>query len=75
MFLIFQVTLHSLLYSMFYDRIFSQGALYGMAQKVPDRSLVREIASTFVEMCYVTTKLPANSSSDGVSENHLCNGL
>ncbi|CAL1538873.1 unnamed protein product [Lymnaea stagnalis] len=32
------------------------GAIYGMAQSIPDRSLVNEIARAFIEACYSTEK-------------------
>ena len=36
--------------------LFLQGAMYGMAQSIPDRSLVSEIASFFYDAYYDTSK-------------------
>ena len=33
-----------------------QGAIYGMAQSIPDRSLVGEIAGTFFDAYYSTSR-------------------
>ncbi|GFN83171.1 sphingosine-1-phosphate lyase 1 [Plakobranchus ocellatus] len=40
------------------------GAIYGMAQSIPDRSLVNEIAGAFLEACYSTQ--PSHSVTNGV---------
>ena len=34
--------------------VFIQGAIYGMAQSIPDRSMVSEIVGLFLEACYST---------------------
>ena len=38
-----------------------QGAIYGMSQSIPDRSLVSEICGLFLDACYTT--------NDPVTEN------
>nr|KAG5692678.1 hypothetical protein BaRGS_028478 [Batillaria attramentaria] len=48
------------------------GVIYGMAQSVPDRSLVKEIASCFLESCLTTRNLPVTNGepvANGVTPN------
>lgn len=42
--------------------LLSQGALYGMAQSIPDRSLVSEIAGGFFDAYYSTDRPQQNGS-------------
>ena len=44
-----------------------------MAQTIPDRSLVNEIAGCFLEACYITTN-PANPKATP-NGDHISNGL
>jgi len=49
---------------MFYINIFIfQGAIYGMAQSIPDRSIVSEIACGFFDAYYSTKKLDDTSAA------------
>ncbi|KAL8608979.1 hypothetical protein ACOMHN_062862 [Nucella lapillus] len=47
------------------------GAIYGMAQSIPDRSLVNEMAGCFLEACYNTTNPPKDMTTTG---DHVANG-
>eukprot|EP00745_Piridium_sociabile_P039863 TRINITY_DN75238_c0_g1_i1.p2 TRINITY_DN75238_c0_g1~~TRINITY_DN75238_c0_g1_i1.p2 ORF type:complete len:187 (-),score=48.13 TRINITY_DN75238_c0_g1_i1:180-692(-) len=49
------------------------GAIYGMAQSIPDRSLVNEMARCFLLACYSTH----SSSNDELTPNggHMANGV
>ncbi|XP_076453528.1 sphingosine-1-phosphate lyase 1-like [Babylonia areolata] len=49
------------------------GAIYGMAQSIPDRTLVNEIAGCFLEACYNTTNTPAAECTP--NGEHVANGL
>lgn len=42
------------------------GAIYGMAQSIPDRSLVNEIAGAFLEACYSTQSNSTPAVTNGV---------
>ncbi|GFR80609.1 sphingosine-1-phosphate lyase 1 [Elysia marginata] len=42
------------------------GAIYGMAQSIPDRSLVNEIAGAFLEACYSTQTTRPPAVTNGV---------
>ncbi|KAK7111267.1 sphingosine-1-phosphate lyase 1-like [Littorina saxatilis] len=48
------------------------GAIYGMAQSIPDRTLVHEIAGCFLEACYNTTNPTDKVTANG---DHVGNGL
>ncbi|RUS78111.1 hypothetical protein EGW08_014119 [Elysia chlorotica] len=45
------------------------GAIYGMAQSIPDRSLVNEIAGAFLEACY-STQASKPAITNGVHATH-----
>jgi len=49
------------------------GAIYGMAQSIPDRSLVNEIAMAFLDACYIT-KDPLPSSNGAVVNGNVGHG-
>ena len=46
-----------------------QGALYGMAQSIPDRSLVSELACGYLDAYYSTDKLKPPPAKNGVAKN------
>ncbi|CAH1795552.1 unnamed protein product, partial [Owenia fusiformis] len=41
------------------------GAIYGMAQSIPDRKLVGEIALGFIDACYSTKGAPVSNGTNG----------
>lgn len=48
----------------FFPMFVPQGAIYGMAQSIPDRSLVTEISHGFLD-CLYSTELPKSAQSNG----------
>ena len=44
-----------LFYALIQVFLFFQAAVYGMAQTIPDRSLVSEMGARFIDALYVTT--------------------
>lgn len=53
------------------EKTTGRGAIYGMAQSIPDRSLVTEISHGFLD-CLYSTELPNNEKShmNGDSAKH-----
>lgn len=43
-----------------------QGAIYGLAQSIPDRSMVSEIVGLFLDACYSTKDPEQADRSNGV---------
>lgn len=49
-----------------------QGAIYGMSQSIPDRSMVSQIVGLFLEACYSTkdAEPEMNGSKNGKHSKH-----
>lgn len=45
------------------------GAIYGMAQRIPDRSIVEDLAHFYLDACYTTQASPIQNSKGAPSQN------
>ncbi|CAH2321263.1 sphingosine-1-phosphate lyase 1 [Pelobates cultripes] len=46
------------------------GAIYGMAQSIPDRTMVTEISQAFLDCLYTTDSSSSNKQANGASGHH-----